>query len=519
MKKLIKILTIFSLTLVMILVACGNSVTIDVKGKMEISIYKTSISVATTFQDSEDALLAAGRVKAYVVVVGTVDDEEKEINRKSVDVDTEKLTGTLLNFESLSVGETYTARLVASLDGHQQTLETKTFTTISNGESEDDPILVASLADLMAMSKDKEAYYKLDADIDCADQTMTSIFNSSNIFQGSLDGNGHSISNFSLESNNYSGLFGSMKNATVKNLTLNNVTYSQSRGDTQLGALAGRAENCTLTNITIKGVNFTHSGTPSKTAHIGGFVGVLKNCKVENITVTEFDLKITRAQLYVYAGGLVGKNEGSSIANCSVEGALDAIVVYPSYENGFVYIGGFIGSNDSSKDIKDSYAIMDLKVTESSNSTGYKTHSSYIGGFIGGNEHAIAKISGCVAIGKMDITLALSYAVHVGGFAGKLVYGSIIKNCAYVPTEEGFAIDLMDPDDEGVIAQTSYVSLTCAYTDTKVNLTNVFATAQKFEIKGEKNNATVSSAVISTDISSFIEVIQNKINGALNPAE
>lgn len=512
MKKIITAISFLSLFLVL-LVSCGTGTKITIEGSMDITIYKTSILVETSFVDSEAGEVKSEQAKAYIILSN---EDDEQVNRKNVVIDTEKMTGTALSFDNLTVDTEYTVKLFISLNGSQKTLQSKTIVTKNNGETADDPIPITNKNELIAMSKDVDAYYILENDIDLGAETLTSIFNSSSVFSGNLDGNGFTISNFELESNTYSGLFGYMKGATIKNLTLDTITYNNSRGDTSLGALSGRAERCTLTDIVIKNVNFTHSGTTTKTPIIGGFVGNAVDCVINNVQVEKVNLSITRAQLYSHIGGFVGQNNGSLIEDCSVTGDITATIVYSTYENGFTYLGGFAGVNDSSKGIHNSYANVNITLNESSSSKGYETHSTYVGGFVGGNIHQISRIYGCVAIGEMKTTIALSYNVHVGGLVGKIVHGANIQNCAYIPTKEGLTVDLMKPNDENEIPQTSYLSLTIAKHIEAITLVNVFTYTDSMTIiQAETSNAIITPYEVGRDISCFKQTIQDLINSVL----
>ena len=72
------------------------------------------------------------------------------------------------------------------------------------------------------VGKDVTGYYVLANDIDCADKVFISGTSVSSYFSATLDGNGHTVSNVTV---NQGGIFGVMKNATVKNIRFENVVY------------------------------------------------------------------------------------------------------------------------------------------------------------------------------------------------------------------------------------------------------------------------------------------------------
>ncbi len=157
-------------------------------------------------------------------------------------------------------------------------------------------------------------------------------------FAGTFNGNNHVIKNFSITGNSFSdsksysnqgygesaqycltGLFGRTKNATIKNLQLENVSFNRTicsvsagqggSSSTQylqiVGCLVGYAqESTTITNCSVKNMNTSLSSTlisggtnvdggvtaeqASKYAYIAGLVGAgsatVTNCYADNIT-------------------------------------------------------------------------------------------------------------------------------------------------------------------------------------------------------------------------------------------
>ena len=191
MKRLFKLISILSLGFVIWLASCGNNNALpNIEGHFDVTAYKTTITVKTKFIDTESHDLYYDAVRTYVTVSST-GEEAKELQRKDVTVikpaitypdddGTEEegthkgdpyiersLTGTGLDFSGLVADTTYKVKLIISANGVQKTLETRDVTTISNGESEEDPIVINDLEGLLGMNKERTAYYKLNADIDC----------------------------------------------------------------------------------------------------------------------------------------------------------------------------------------------------------------------------------------------------------------------------------------------------------------------------------------------------------------
>ncbi len=115
-------------------------------------------------------------------------------------------------------------------------------------------------------------HYVLTNDIVFPESTQwtTPIGTSENPFMGTFDGNGHTISGLNVyEAKNYSeyyGLFGVIKNAEIRNLTLENIDITITCKNT--GAICGYAENSALVNCSVDG-----TVTTARTISLGGLCG------------------------------------------------------------------------------------------------------------------------------------------------------------------------------------------------------------------------------------------------------
>lgn len=535
MKRLIMICSTLCLGVLLLLTGCSKNNLPNIDGSLKIVNGKTNLSVTANFTDSDDHALFNGNVSSYIVLNNT--KEEKEITRKSVTIKkesgeepTQTLTSNSLDFTGLTADTSYTLKLIISAKGKQRTISTSTVKTINNGASADDPIKIEDLDGLLNMNNGNDSYYILEKDIDLGGEKLTSIFNSSTYFKGVFNGNNHMISNFSLESNQYNGLFGYMSNAVVENLTLSNVSYDANRSDTYLGALSGYAKNCTIRNVTIDGLNFVHSGQTTRMNYVGGLIGKAENSTIENCTINGLKINISRAQLYVYTGGFIGENENTLITDCSVSGSIEATIAYTSNDNGCLFLGGFAGANCSNKGIKNCYSIVDIKVLEptSVTSSGTKTHQVHVGGFAGSNFHDGAYYDNCAGVGQLDVTVAYSTYVCIGGFAGSTfaknkgeveVNTSRMINCIYVPTGKGLTVTLMTQGEakEGETApfttQEAYVSLTVGRygSKTEQSMDNVICYSRNLVVTNTHDNYKETPSVVSTIITAFSQTIQNVI--------
>jgi hypothetical protein len=264
------------------------------------------------------------------------------------------------------------------------------FGSYSGGTGDpNNPYQIATKADLLVLASDANDYVKcfiLTADINMEGQVFTTAIiapdtSSSSGFQGTafagtFDGNGHKITNFTIneETNNYIGLFGYINSGgSVKNLGLENCSVS---GTAYVGGLVGYSGG----NIS----NCYSTGTVGGSVWVGGLVG--DNGGGSSITNCYSTGAVSGGSQHV--GGLVGMNN-SSITNCYSTGSV--IGSSNSY-----YVSGLVGTNFTGS-ISNCY------------STGSVSGSSDVGGLVGYNN---SDINNCYS------TCSVSGDLRVGGLVG-----------------------------------------------------------------------------------------------------
>ena len=152
---------------------------------------------------------------------------------------------------------------------------------------------------------------KLTADIDLENKEWTPIGKSGSTFQGTFDGQEHTISNLKTGSSWKSdvGLFGVTTNGEVKNFTLQNANVT---GYLDVGAIAGTPYTSKYTNITLRG-KITVNGY----AYVGGAFGKNAYADLTNITINVESgsyVKADSKNYRTYVGGLVGfMGEGDQV--------------------------------------------------------------------------------------------------------------------------------------------------------------------------------------------------------------
>lgn len=235
-----------------------------------------------------------------------------------------------------------------------------------------------------------------------------------NAFEGSFDGNGHMVYGVYVNtSGNRFGLFGNIKGAEIKNLS---VTGYISEGH-YTGGIAGHAESSVISNCknyaTIEAYSGSEACAGGIVGHINGAGSNITNCENHGTVIS----KVTEQD--AYAGGITGYLIVSK--NCGISGCINfGTIKGADRENKLeaLYVGGIVGYSLSGK-ISDSYNAGELK-----NISVNRYKDSSVGGIAG--YFANSAISDCYSVGK----ITANNSVKIGGIAGK-TSGSI-ENCYYL---------------------------------------------------------------------------------------
>ena len=217
--------------------------------------------------------------------------------------------------------------------------------------------------------------------------TFTPMGTKDHPFDGEFDGQGHTIDSLTINNQTYAGLFGYVKDGSIKNLTLTNPSLS-TQGNSYLGFIAGLITQ-----------NSGHE-TP---------VGYIENCHVKN-----GNLLRDGSGEPEYVGGIVGKADMSAaVRDCSFQGVIMA------HEN---FIGGLIGQMNSGASIERCY------ITGASTVWG----NNYVGGVVGNMEDTDTRMTDCYADQSQgEITLHAEAGNYSGMLCGKDNSGTSGSNKSY----------------------------------------------------------------------------------------
>lgn len=221
-------------------------------------------------------------------------------------------------------------------------------------------------------------------------------------FNGIFDGNGKTIKNLKLTSfANYNnvGLFGSLSNASIYDLTI--IPESSSiKGNDRTGVVAGYAENSEIRNITVKNADISSTGIS------GGIAGEISGTVIENAICDKVVIDAKGGSEVIYAGGIAGMASNSTIVDCEVSTGTGTTARI----QGTGYIGGIVGYQNAS-DI----------------------FNTYVSGTIGGyHSTSIGGITGKYAAGKLKVA-------RFAGTIGNSQLGSMAREGTFIGTRQGAA--------------------------------------------------------------------------------
>lgn len=241
--------------------------------------------------------------------------EEKEEKEKLQEQSDEKIEPQEESKKELPKG----ISLLMEEENSTEVFENETADFKGKGE-ENDPYLIEDVEDLKKLAENvnngeayANTYFKLTADIDLKNEEWTPIGTKvyvgefgqpeSRYFQGTFDGGRHQIANLTITGRNeYVGLFGYVRNATIQNCNVAGEVSGYNFAGGIVGAVDGQTNNI---------LNCSFQGNVTGNAYVGGIVGQVQNqCKVSSCyaigTVHGGNDKV---------GGIAGEGRGA-IKNC-----------------------------------------------------------------------------------------------------------------------------------------------------------------------------------------------------------
>jgi hypothetical protein len=226
-------------------------------------------------------------------------------------------------------------------------------------------------------------------------------------FTGTLDGNGHTIFNLTIRTENggdYLGLFGFLQGATIKNLGMENVSITAFGKNLSLGAIAGQMMNSQLSLCVVSGsITAGDVSAANYFSFVGGLVGNQHYGLIESCASR---VNLSSGDGGLYLGGIVGY---------LVEGTIRHAFSAGTIEGGLKtqHVGGLVGGGGGG--IENSCADGSIVVGQNSSSLG-----GLVGSLGGGelrNSYSAVKLS-----------YTGFFSVQFGGLAGS-AWGGPVTNC------------------------------------------------------------------------------------------
>jgi len=309
---------------------------------------------------------------------------------------------------------------------------------LSGSGTQTDPYVITNISELQAVDNDLEAHYILDTDINAANTTKwnggkgfepiggTRSYQGSfpPSFNGSLNGNGHTVSGLLINRSNSdnSALFSWIGDSgSVSNISIQNATVT---GSIRTAGLVG-VNDGKITTATV-------TGEITGSDDVGGLVasnnGIVHNSSA-NTTVSATDS---------FLSGFVGSNKGT-ITSSSATGTVNGSV---AASNGTNYVGGLVAINQGQIrnsttriSINGSYAVGGL--------VGWNVRGTIINGSVNGSVNGSTNTGGLVGRNQ-NATIESSLSdtsvdgnLVTGGLVGRNHQNSIIRRSSADGSVEG----------------------------------------------------------------------------------
>lgn len=407
MKKIFYVLMIALVSVLMM--ACDKKYTFDITID-DYSELRNSIVVNYTIVDPDKALKGSS-ISAEIFKRG----EKVAVTANTISYNASKLSGET-KFLGLDSGVEYTVKFSVGYEGKQVYLENAVVDvkTKSEGNSAETPYMISTVEEFSKLIKnDPKGYYKLANDIDFKGTSFAPLFDSKTPFEGTFDGANFKLINFKVGTDA----------ANPSPITTKNY-----------GLFGYIGEEGTIQNVTLEQFNLFVSRN-SSTVLIGllaGYnAGTISNVKVVSSAIY-YDLASSTSNntsdgsgnlTGYYVGGLVGHSKATSvIKDCSVD--LDITVKAKRH----IVIGGIVADTYDNTEIDTTKTnITNCSYTGEINvDINNTSHSSYeattcIGGIVGRN---YLPISDCTTTGTISYKSAFNtpsknvYRVFTGGLVG-----------------------------------------------------------------------------------------------------
>lgn len=361
----------------------------------------------------------------------------------------------------------------------------------SGDGTEEDPYQISTAEELDHIRDDLNAHYVLTADIDLEGANWTPIGtyvpgggeegeipDAEHSFNGSFDGNGYTISNFSIDNYFVTGLFGCVNQSSIKNLNITNANVS---GGLMAACVVGYIYNGELANVNLIGDNTVtaYSGEMGLDM-IGGIGG---GSMLTTVTDCSSSVEIIAEDTAKDVGLAFGGYEDCSVSGVTTKGKI-------TVGNDAFGIGGVMGCNFGGDKIEDCSSKVEILTGDNAYLIGG------IAGYTGGFEEKTL-VSGCTS----DIYFRFGEnATRVGGIVG----GGFFKQelADMMPNPGMFKISDCSSEGEIDFESGKFVGQIAGYTllseVDESNTSNVLINSEEGSLIGDEENYAVLNEICGT---------------------
>ena len=254
-----------------------------------------------------------------------------------------------------------------------------------NGTSSE-PYLIYSEKDLKNFSNyvnlggsTSGKYYKMaTSGMEIVISSLPQIGTATHPFNGTFDGNNAIIYGTLPYTNTYSGVFGKVYYATIKNLTV--LCDKFEAGAKYAGAVVGYAQYSTISNC--KNVTAININTSSNAIYVGGICGYAYSTLISQCTNSANINGQVNSEYVCNVGGICGYCYFQPITDCKVIYYTPSAEIYISASSSSTaYCGGVVGYISSTS--------VSTSFCQGANIIGYGKNYSYVGGIAGYSNNSI----------------------------------------------------------------------------------------------------------------------------------
>ncbi|MBO7219160.1 MAG: TIR domain-containing protein [Clostridia bacterium] len=201
---------------------------------------------------------------------------------------------------------------------------------------------ISNANELRAVADCPFGNYILTEDIELTDDNKWQVVSN---FYGTLDGQGHTISNIEVEGKENVGLI-KYNSGTIKNIVFEDVNILLQASSKSVGLVAEDSK-AVYDNVVIKDLTISYLGyNTCYVTNFGSLVGLSKNSTIKNVTVEDNANNIAAYNV----GGVVGKAFQTQVSNSSVENNVkSSLGLGGSHEGTDIYVGAIIGIADTNE--------------------------------------------------------------------------------------------------------------------------------------------------------------------------